>query len=157
MLIGQKAQEGNPGENSAEVNLHAARSQDMSTIEIMQKGLSDSGIPNSTTEHPTGRPTLSQCLKNKWSAPIYNQQAIPSHILHDDPMVQDKPLDASGLADDQPQVERNSGDKRKADEELDAPAKKVYQQIGLGAFIHNAPAKEFVCPQKVSTEVFEKR
>ena len=41
-----------------------------------------------------------------------------------------------------------SGGKRKAVDEQEAPAKKVYRQIGLGSFVQNAPPKQFVCPQK---------
>ena len=102
------------------------------------------------------RSTLSQCLKNKWTSPVFPRQVAPSHIQNGDPVIPEKPLDPSGHCpkpvEVQPQMEMKHGDKRKAAQDHEVPAKKVYQQRGCGSFRKND--KDFVCPQKKCQEKF---
>ena len=168
MSPGKEAQEGKKRKSSAELDPSAKRNK---VSEDTQEGSSDSSTfspHNDISTHEsdgTGlmdttwkKSTLSQCLKNKWASPVFIQQQAPSYFQHGDPVIQDKPMDSCGHSPEpvevQQQVETKRENKRKADEELDIPAKKVYQQIGLGSFIRNAPPKEFVCPQKKCQQKF---
>ena len=93
------------------------------------------------------RAKLSDCLKNRWQSPVFMQQGPPS-VFNSDLQPQQ---DIFGSTTNE------SGGKRKAVDDQEAPAKKVYRQIGLGSFVQNAPPKQFVCPQKKCRQQFLKK